>query len=665
MPGPTTHAIAESLEALASWRAALDRHVAHLGRALSEQELLDDADAAALASLRERIASEKLTLAFVAEFSRGKSELINAIFFADAGARVLPATPGRTTMCPVELRYERDAPPQLLLLPIETRLRGLALADLRPRHEHWQQVPLDSRQPQTLVHALGAVTRTQRVSVEQAAALGFWDESQPDDNPPRAEDGSVEVPAWRHAMINYPHPMLQRGLVVIDTPGLNAIGAEPELTLGLLPTAHAVVFVLGADTGVTKSDLTIWREHLGQSSLERFVVLNKIDTLYDPLLSAEAVQAQIESQRQVTAETLGVPLERVFALSARDALAARLEGNSATLEASRLPRLEAALATDLLPRRRQLLVQSVVAVVEQLRAAGSRRLGDRRRQQAEQLLELRGLRGKSGAKLRMMVERVDTEMADFERCTARLAALRAVQMKILRSLLSLLSSDALRSEVAAMQSALGSRPFMIGGRAAFETLVTRLRAALSEAAAQAEEMRQMLEGSFMQLNTEFGFAFSLGPVPSLKAFAKELDLIEESYGRYLGLSQAWRMATPGFVEQFRRMLLSKLRVVFESAAGELELWSKSAQSQVEMQLRERRRGFVRRREALQRVQAAAGDLELRIAEVQAQDEHLRDMQARLDGLAADTIASAQELAREPAREPDRNAATQAAVRDAA
>ena len=49
-------------------------------------------------------------LAFVAEFSRGKSELINAIFFADAGRRVLPATPGRTTMCPVELRYEAGLP---------------------------------------------------------------------------------------------------------------------------------------------------------------------------------------------------------------------------------------------------------------------------------------------------------------------------------------------------------------------------------------------------------------------------------------------------------------------------------------------------------------------------------------------------------------------------
>jgi hypothetical protein len=636
--------IADSLDALATWRTSLDRHVVQLGRALSEQDLLDDADASALAALRERLASEKLSVAFVAEFSRGKSELINAIFFANTGGRVLPATPGRTTMCPVELRHERDQPPQLMLLPIETRLRGLALAELRPRPEHWHQVPLDPRQPQTLVQALTAVTRTQRVSVEQATALGFWDESQPDDNPPRADDGTVEVPAWRHAVINYPHPLLQRGLVIIDTPGLNAIGAEPELTLGLLPTAHAVVFVLAADTGVTKSDLTIWREHLGQSSLERFVVLNKIDALVDPLAAPGVVQAQIEQQRQNAAETLGVPLERVFALSARDALTARLEGDARALEASRLPALEHALANGLLPRRREMLVESVVGVVQQLRSAAARRVADRRRQQAEQLMELRGLRGKSGTKLRMMVERIDAEVADFERCTARLAALRAVQAKILRTLLMLLSSDTLRSEVAAMQSAIGLRPFNLGGRGAFDTLMTRLRAALGTARKQSEELQQMLEGSFLQLNTEFGFAFALAPLPSFVPFRDELDLIEQNYGRYLGLSQAWRMAAPGFAEQFRRMLLSKLRVVFESAAGEIEMWSKSAQSQVEVQLRERRRGFVRRREALQRVQSAAGELEQRIAEVQTQDEHLKEVQARLEAVAADAIASARDMA---------------------
>ncbi len=639
--------IADSLDALASWRAELERHVAQMGRSLAEQELLDGADQALLSSLRERLSSDKLVLAFVAEFSRGKSELINAIFFADAGRRVLPATPGRTTMCPVELRYEAGAPSRLSLLPIETRLRGLSLAELRPRDEPWHHVPLDPRNAQSLVAALAAVTRTQKVPKENAVALGFWDDEHPEDNPPVDEEGQVEVPAWRHAIINYPHPLLKMGLVVIDTPGLNAIGAEPELTLGLLPSAHAVVFVLGADTGVTRSDLAIWRDHLGTASLERFVVLNKIDTLMDPLVPRAEVRAQIEQQRLITAETLGVPVERVFPLSARDALAARVDLDEKRLKASRLPPLEAALAAQLLPRRQELLVQSAVGVIEQLRQSAGRRLGDRRRTHAEQLLELRGLRGKSGAKTKMMIDRVDVEMADFERCTAKLGALRVVQARILKSVMAILSSESLRREMVAMQSAMTSRPFNLGGRAAFDTLMTRVREALGKARTQSEELRQMLEGSFRQLNTEFGFAFAVSPMPSLVPFAEELDRIEANYGRYLGLGNALRMATPGFAEQFRRMLLSKLRVVFENAAGEIELWSKAAQGQVDMQLRERRKGFVRRRESLQRVQAASSELEQRIDEVQAQDDHIGDLLARLNTLADEVVTTARRMAHQP------------------
>ena len=335
---------------------------------------------------------------------------------------------------------------------------------------------------------------------------------------------------------------------------------------------------------------------------------------------------------------------RVYALSAREALAARVAGDAVALQASRLPLLEQALTDELLPRRQALLLQSTLGVVEQLRAAAGRRLGDRRRQHAEQLLELRGLRGKSGAKLRLMVVRLDTETREFEQCATRLTALRAVQTRIQRALLGELSSDILRVEVGAMQAALGAWPFKLGGRAAFDTLMLRLRTAVGSASTQAQEMQQMLQASFRQLNTDFGFAFVLSPVPSLDPTLGELDALERNYGRYLGLGQAWRLAAPGFVEQFRRMLLSRLRVVFESAASELELWSKAASAQIDAQLRERRHGFARRREALLRVQSASGELEQRIADVQGHDEQLDRLQQRVDSLANEALGTARRLA---------------------
>jgi hypothetical protein len=623
-----TETFADRLDALSEWRLALARRVDELAHFLSEHELADPASEAQLDGLRDRLRNERLVVAFVAEFSRGKSELINAIFFADAGRRILPATPGRTTMCPVELAWAPDEPPQLMLLPIETRRDGLSLGELRTQRRAWSVRPLDIGDADRLAEAMREVTRTRRVSVAEAGALGFWDEAHPDDNLAPDADGLVEVPAWRHALINYPHPLLKQGLVVLDTPGLNAIGAEPELTLSLLPHAHATLFVLGADTGVTKSDYAIWRDHLGSPALTRFVVLNKIDALVDPLAGPDEVAAQIATQRAGTAAILGVSAERVFPISARQALAARIAGDSVGLAGSRLPELERALATQLLPQRREVLANVVRDAARQIDGLVARRLADQRRQMAEQMLELRGLRGKSSGKLRLMLQRIETDDTEFEECATRLQALRAVHARMLRESLAQLSSERLRDEVQRGLAAMTESILNLGARRAFTVMCQRLRVLLADAQRRAAEIREMLAASYVRLNAEYGFSLTAASAPELERYADELQRFESSCMRYLGLAQAVRLSSAPFMEQFRRMLMTKLRGIFEGASAEVDLWSRQASSQIDAQLRERRRGFVRRREALERIQSAASELELRIAEIEAQDQRLQQFLAR-------------------------------------
>jgi hypothetical protein len=632
---------AGQLDALADWRVALDHQVVDWARFLADNELADDTSVQTLAALRHRLQADHLILAFVAEFSRGKSELINAIFFADTGQRILPATPGRTTMCPVEIGWHAGTPPLLALLPMETRLDGAPLAELRAQSDRWTRLRLDPADPARLAESLQEVMRTKAVTLREARALGLWSDERPDDNPPLVGDGLVEVPAWRHAVINYPHPLLQRGLVILDTPGLNAIGAEPELTLAMLPTAHAIVFILGADTGVTRSDLAIWRDHLGQQGA-RYVVLNKIDALADPLLTPAQVSAQIDQQRQLVAQTLELEPEQVMPLSARQALAARIGKHPGGVAASGLPALEAALAGELLPRRRELLTNAVHKGVGAAQAQAARRIGDARRQLAERLFELRGLRGKSAEKVQLMIRRADAEAVDFERCTARLAALRSVQAKLVRETLTLLASDQLRDEMLRMSHEIGASFFNLGAKKAFVALCARLRERIVKARERNAEAYQMLEASFRQLNTDYGFALGVVAAPTLDSHAGELDQIERSYVHYLGLSNALKLSEPRFMEQFRRMLLSKLRTIFENATGEVELWHKSASSQTDSQLRERRRDFKRRREALERVSSAAGELEARIAEIEEDDRAQQQLLVRMQAQATDLLMLAEE-----------------------
>lgn len=628
-----TSAFAGRFDELSLWRQAVRAGLDEVSAFLGDQGLADDASGRLLDALRDRLSADKLMVAFVAEFSRGKSELINAIFFADTGRRVLPATPGRTTMCPVELAHDPEAPVALALLPIATRLTGASLAELRRQPEAWTHVPLDTTQPEQLSNALLEVMGTQRVSVDEARALGLWDESNPEDNPRPDEAGQVEVPAWRHALINYPHPLLRKGLVVLDTPGLNALGAEPELTLGLLPSAHAIVFLVGADTGVTRSDMAIWRDHLGGRQGATFVVLNKIDALSDPLLTSDQVAAHIEDQRRSTANLLEVEPDRVFALSARQALVARVAGDAEGLAVSRLVEFEDALSAQLLPHRQQVLRCLIEQGVDQIQRRVARRLGDARRQLAEQMLELRGLRGKSSGKLRLIKQRVETEAVEFERSHSTLLALRGMQARLIDTTLNGLSNERLDAAIDRTLSDIKATLLNLGSRKAFIALCARLHNRLSRARGHMDEVREMLDGTFARLNAEYGFGLVLTPGPDLSRFTDELGLIERNYVKYLGLGPSLRLAQPQFMAQFRRMLSARLSAVWEGARGDIERWNGAVTTHVEAQLHERRRGFQKRAESLSRIHGATGDLEQRLGEIEQQDARV---QCQLEQLAAVT-----------------------------
>ena len=225
-----------------------------------------------------------------------------------------------------------------------------------------------------------------------------------------------------------------------------------------------------------------------------------------------------------------------------------------------------------------------------------------------------------------MIKRVDAETTEFEECTTLLQAMRAVHGRMLKDMLIDLSSDRVRDEVAEMQASMGTSILNLGAKKAFLALCERLRDLLATGAAAQRRDPRDARGSFGRLNAEFGFSLAHGKPLDFDRFTSELQLIESNYVQYLGLTLALRLAQPKFMEQFRRMLISKLRVVFENASSELELWNKAVSAQVDSQLRERRKAFKRRRETLEKIQSAAGELELRIDEIETQDQRLLQFQ---------------------------------------
>jgi hypothetical protein len=645
---PSPVSFVQQFDSHGAWRREFAARLQQLSDWLSHHDLLDSSTADRMQHLDAQIRSDKVMVAFVAEFSRGKSELINAIFFATYGRRIMPASAGRTTMCPTELGWDGAVPPCLRLLPIETRLQSQSLMEWRHAPEKWTRIDLDVNSPDQLATAFEKVSEVIKVSQDQARALGFWHDETPQDNPRVDAQGQVEVPRWRHALINIAHPLLKQGLVILDTPGLNAIGAEPELTVSLIPQAHAVVFILAADTGVTKSDLMMWQEHLiteGTDHSSRLVVLNKIDTLWDALSTPEQIQTAVERQRISSAEILGLPPNQVIPVSAQKGLVAKVMADDALLRASQLPQLEHALSVEMMGQRKKILQSAVAAGMADLRGEVARVIGIRRNDLREQMIELRSLQGKNANVIRHMRSRIEMEQSEFDASGQRIHAVRSVHLKLLRDVFAALSAATLRAELRQLNDTLRQPGIKLGARKAYTETFDRLREIFAHTKTLNGDIHNMIATSFRQLNTEFGFSLQTPREPELARYQSDLDAVERAHTQYLGLGNTFKLAQPEFADRLVRALATRLRVIFESALGEVELWNKSAASQLDSQLRERRKNFAKRLEAIERIQNAASTLDERIRELDAQDARTQELDKKLSELTS-------MLSQAPAKAPD-------------
>ena len=162
------------------WREQLVAKIQAYQSWIEQEGLSDGADDLRVYELVEALTTDKLTIAMVGEFSRGKTELINAIFFADYKQRLLPAEAGRTTMCPTELRFDEDTPPCIKLLPIDTRKSSETIAEFKQSGTYWTNITLELDSPEKRAEAFHEIVKCKTVSISEAEELGLYDRNSPD-----------------------------------------------------------------------------------------------------------------------------------------------------------------------------------------------------------------------------------------------------------------------------------------------------------------------------------------------------------------------------------------------------------------------------------------------------------------------------------------------------
>jgi hypothetical protein len=626
--------LANDFAAYSAWREQASATVADLRQWLSRSDVGDAQVDLRLQYVLERLKEDRLTIAFVAEFSRGKSELINAIFFSDLGDRVLPSSAGRTTMCPTELHWQSGAQPEIRLLPIETRRTDASVSELRREPHRWTAYPLDPSSAPSLQQALARVGETERVTGENARELGFDVDPTGENGLKPDADGMVEIPRWRHALISFPHPLLEQGLVVLDTPGLNAIGAEPELTLSLLPNAHAVLFVLAADTGVTQSDMAVWRDYVrngrnpGRGEL---VVLNKIDGLWDGLRDDARIEHEISRQVTQVSATLDLPAGQVFPVSAQKGLVGRINGDTALVARSRISELERALAEDVLPTKREIVRDNSLSEVGDLVRQTRELLEARLTGLNEQLRELTDLRGKNQNVIEYMMRKIRSEKTEFEQGLQKYYAVRSVFSTLTNNLLSHLGLDALRDETRRTREAMDASTFTKGLRDAMEGFFTGLRANLALSTQEIGEITAMLDSMYKRFSVEHGLKLTPPESFSTLRYEKELDRLETAFNRQINTTLTLVTTEKhALTQKFFETVALQARRTFEGANRDVEQWLRVVMAPLETQVREYQLHLKRRLESVKRIHQATDTLEDRVEELR-QSERL--LVAQLDDLA--------------------------------
>lgn len=577
------------------------------------------------------LSHDRITLAFAAEFSRGKTELINALFFAETGVRLLPSSPGRTTMCPTELFYDK-AGSYIRLLNIESRLEDVSLIEYKENLDRWTQIDLDCNSPTQMQSAFKELIAVKKVPKKEAERLGLWSERE------AAELGmldaeEVEIPCWRHALISFPHPLLEEGLCILDTPGLNALGTEPELTLNMLPSAQAIVFVLAADTGVTKSDLDMWRNHIsvarGSGKQGLAVVMNKIDSMWDDLAGETGYDQSINSQIENSASILGVDKNFIFPVSAKQALLAKIKSDTELLQRSRLNGLENYLSDDILNHRRHILMETVVRTIGFLVNESLNLTEAKYKNSVAQLEEFKkidfentDMTGKLMAETRDRQNAYMTNVENFQ-SSRRVFSVQA------KMLVDSLAQERIDDIIQRTREDMSKSLTTYGMKQNIRKLFDDLRDLLQESVDTTNETRRLVKAIHKKFRDEYGFKEIEPHLFSIKQYQFELEQIFEEGELFRSSAKTTMTEQSVVVKKLYSTIIMKAREVLKRANKDATTWSHSVLSPLMHQIKDHKKQIESRLQMLRKISGSKESIAENIANLEAELAPLKQQHLEL------------------------------------
>ncbi|MEO5676852.1 MAG: dynamin family protein, partial [Usitatibacter sp.] len=622
------------------WREDLTQSVHAYHDWLESNAQLDVQQSIRFYDLLENLNKGRLMLAFLAEFSRGKSELINALFFSSFKERLLPSDVGRTTMCPTEIFHDPSEEPYLKLLSVETRYRDESISQLKNMPVEWSKVRLNVNSAADMKKALKALADTKRVYALEARMLGLAPMLNEKGELP-GEEELVEVPAWRYAMVNYPHPLLSNGLSILDTPGLNALGMEPELTINTIPNAHAILFLLSIDTGVTKSDLEIWDRYVKPGLPQKLAVLNNVDLMWDELKTPAEIEKAVARMVDTTAQHLHLPRERIFAISAQKGLLGKIREDAGLVKKSGIDVLEKFLADEIVPMKRQILCKAVVNEIGGM--MNSSRASIAKRQQANQaeIAELNGLVGKSRDVVTKLWAKITSEKNAYNAALAEYKVNHAAFGKKRSALMDQLNGQKLDLALAKSAQAIEDSWTTITLQRGMNSLVKDMSSDFERVFAGSEDIKKLMQGVYNTFIEKFGFQRMTIPSLDLDPHRTKLQLLVMQTEAFVKDPVNVVVKEKHFVvKNFYGTLVKAARANFVDAKNQAERWMQAVTLPLEVQIKDHKAQLQSRLDNLAKINEKTTSINEQMAILKAAEGSLRKQREMIEGLIARVSAHA-------------------------
>jgi hypothetical protein len=626
-----TERFTDQMQAYGRWRSEIIAAIEKYQKWLENYEMSSSEVEIRIFELIEALKSDRLTIAFVAEFARGKTELINAIFFSEYDRRLLPSEAGRTTMCPTELFFDSEANQSYIrLLPIETRLEDTSIQEHKKSPIDWTSIPLDTSSSEKMAEAFLEVVKTKRVPYPVAEKLGLSDYRAND------TDNMIDIPMWRHALISFPHPLLKEGLAIIDTPGLNALGNEPELTVNMLPSAQAVIFVLAADTGVTKSDLDMWTQNVqplgGDAKHGRIVVLNKVDTLWDDLKNDDSIKETIKAQCNSAAKMLKIDIENVFPVSAQKGLLAKIRHDTELLERSNILSLEAILAKEILPQKQKIVRESIIADIGTMAEESYSLISSRLKDSQKQLSELQGLSGKNEDVILHLMKKTREEQTLYHKCVESFQASKKTFTENHKKLIQILDLNQLDALMAKTRKEMTGSWTTGGLKGSMKDFFDITSTTITAASQQSDNVNMLLQTICRTFNKEHGLDDVKPKLFSMAKYKRDLERLNHEAEAYRSSSKMAATEQAFVVKKFFISMVSHARNTFFQAHQEVETWGKAGMAPLVSRIKEHRNQMEKRLESLRKINESRDTLQARISELEKTEKALSIQLSDLDTL---------------------------------